>query len=132
MSASVFEVARPTLGLRGLLGLAEPILITGERAAAKARGGISWLAHTTLRRCSERLRCGSWHEPDCPACQSVCDACLPRLSPPAVSRSARIGYSVYSQELPVTMLVNITWDVQHYGAGGRGGGTIFQMHGAFS
>ena len=32
MSASVFEVARPTLCLRGLLGVAEPILITGGRA----------------------------------------------------------------------------------------------------
>ena len=32
MSASVFEVARLTLCFRGLLGVAEPILITGGRA----------------------------------------------------------------------------------------------------
>ncbi len=34
MSASVGEVPRPTLCVRGLLGLAEPILITGGRAVA--------------------------------------------------------------------------------------------------
>src|SRR6185437_10973275 len=34
MSAPVGEVARPTLRVRGLLGQAEPILITGGRAVA--------------------------------------------------------------------------------------------------
>lgn len=37
MSASVGEVARPTLRVRGLLGRAEPILITGGRAVADYR-----------------------------------------------------------------------------------------------
>jgi hypothetical protein len=32
MSASVEEVARPTLRVRGLLGRTKPILITGGRA----------------------------------------------------------------------------------------------------
>lgn len=34
MSVFMAEVARPTLVFRGLLGQAEPILITGGRAAA--------------------------------------------------------------------------------------------------
>lgn len=38
MSASGAEVARPALRVRGLLGLAEPILITGGRAVADNRG----------------------------------------------------------------------------------------------
>ncbi|WP_287367625.1 IS110 family transposase [Mesorhizobium sp.] len=37
MSASAGEVARPTLRVRGLLGRAEPILITGGRAVADYR-----------------------------------------------------------------------------------------------
>lgn len=56
MSASVFEVARPTLCFRGLLGVAEPILITGGRAmeqhidvfatlAVGNRDGVARLCH---------------------------------------------------------------------------------------
>lgn len=37
MSASAPEVTRPTLRGRGLLGLAEPILIAGERAVDHRR-----------------------------------------------------------------------------------------------
>jgi len=37
MSIFVAEVARPTLVFRGLLGQAEPILITGGRAVADYR-----------------------------------------------------------------------------------------------
>src|SRR5436189_1034247 len=40
MSGSVSEVARPTLCIRGLLGWAELILITGGRAVADYREGF--------------------------------------------------------------------------------------------
>ena len=49
MSASVGEVARPTLRVRGLLGQAEPILITGGRAMADYREAFVGIDVAKLR-----------------------------------------------------------------------------------
>ncbi|WP_292374143.1 IS110 family transposase [Mesorhizobium sp.] len=49
MSASVGEVARPTLRVRGLLGRAEPILITGGRAVADYRRAFVGIDVAKLR-----------------------------------------------------------------------------------
>lgn len=49
MSASVGEVARPTLRVRGLLGRAEPILITGGRAVADYREAFVGIDVAKLR-----------------------------------------------------------------------------------
>ncbi|OBP75089.1 transposase [Mesorhizobium loti] len=49
MSASVGEVARPTLRVRGLLGRAEPILITGGRAVADCREAFVGIDVAKLR-----------------------------------------------------------------------------------
>ncbi|MES0173952.1 IS110 family transposase [Mesorhizobium sp. M0006] len=49
MSASVDEVARPTLRVRGLLGRAEPILITGGRAVADYREAFVGIDVAKLR-----------------------------------------------------------------------------------
>ena len=43
MSASVFEVARLTLCLRGLLGVAEPIFITGGRVMDQHIDVFVWI-----------------------------------------------------------------------------------------
>ena len=48
-SAGSIEVARPTLGVRGLLGLAEPILITGGRAVADYREAFVGIDVAKLR-----------------------------------------------------------------------------------
>lgn len=49
MSASAGEVARPTLRVRGLLGRAEPILITGGRAVAYYREAFIGIDVAKLR-----------------------------------------------------------------------------------
>lgn len=49
MSASTNEVARPTLRVRGLLGRAEPILITGGRAVADYREAFVGIDVAKLR-----------------------------------------------------------------------------------
>lgn len=49
MSASAGEVARPTLRVRGLLGRAEPILITGGRAVADYREAFVGIDVAKLR-----------------------------------------------------------------------------------
>lgn len=49
MSASVGEVARPTLRVRGLLGQAEPILITEGRAVADYREAFVGIDVAKLR-----------------------------------------------------------------------------------
>ncbi|TJW58192.1 MAG: IS110 family transposase, partial [Mesorhizobium sp.] len=49
MSASVGEVARPALRVRGLLGRAEPILITGGRAVADYREAFVGIDVAKLR-----------------------------------------------------------------------------------
>ena len=49
MSGSAGEVARPTLRVRGLLGQAEPILITGGRAVADYREAFVGIDVAKLR-----------------------------------------------------------------------------------